>query len=138
GAQSQALPVHPWSKPDDLMLFLHSAQILRRRLPSPPISHNLVGNLLSLVEAVHAGALDCADVHEHILAAVVRLDEAEAFLAVEPLHSALSHSHVFRLHTDWLRVSAAGSSRDFGEGRCQARYSRRGQVIRAETRCSRK
>ena len=39
----------------------------------------------------HAGALDGTDVHEHILAAVFRLDETKAFLAVEPLHGSLSH-----------------------------------------------
>jgi hypothetical protein len=30
-------------------------------------------------------------VHEDILAAIIRLDEAEAFLAVEPLHGSLRH-----------------------------------------------
>jgi hypothetical protein len=33
------------------------------------------------VEVSHPGALDCADVHESILAVVIRLDEDEAFLA---------------------------------------------------------
>jgi hypothetical protein len=30
-------------------------------------------------------------VHENILAAVIRLDEAEAFLAIEPLYGSLCH-----------------------------------------------
>jgi hypothetical protein len=36
-------------------------------------------------------AFDRADVHEDILAAVIRLDETEAFLAVEPLHGSFRH-----------------------------------------------
>src|SRR6185295_4557902 len=38
-----------------------------------------------------AGALDGADMDEHVLAAVIRLDEAEALGAVEPLHCSRSH-----------------------------------------------
>jgi hypothetical protein len=30
-------------------------------------------------------------VHENILAAIIRLDEAEAFLAIEPFHGSLRH-----------------------------------------------
>src|SRR5262249_33585783 len=48
-------------------------------------------DLLSLIEPLHPGALDRADVHENILAAVIRLDETIALLAVEPLHDSLSH-----------------------------------------------
>src|SRR5215472_10164363 len=40
---------------------------------------------------MHPGAFDRADVHEDILAAIIRLDEAEAFLAVEPLHGSSRH-----------------------------------------------
>ncbi len=65
------------------------SQIFRRRLACPAISNNVEGDLLSFVKAVHPGAFDRADVHEHILAAIIRLDEAEAFLAVEPLHGSL-------------------------------------------------
>jgi hypothetical protein len=46
---------------------------------------------LSLIEAAQPGAFDSADVYEHILAAVIRLDETETFLAVEPLYGSLSH-----------------------------------------------
>ncbi len=49
------------------------------------------------------------DVHEDILAAVTRLDETEAFLAVEPLHGSFRH---IALLSDtcvlWPRVNAAG------------------------------
>jgi len=37
-------------------------------------------------------AFDRADMHEHISSAVVRLDEPEALLAIEPLHSTCRHS----------------------------------------------
>src|SRR5262249_47682642 len=52
-------------------------------------------HLLALIEGAQAGALDCADMNEDVLVAVVRLDEAEALLVVEPLHGA--HSHLFFL-----------------------------------------
>jgi hypothetical protein len=38
---------------------------------------------LSLVEAGHLSAFDCADVDEHVLAAVIRLDESKALLTIE-------------------------------------------------------
>jgi hypothetical protein len=39
-------------------------------------------------------AFDRADVHEHILAAVIRLDEAEAFLVIQPLQGFFFQVHV--------------------------------------------
>jgi hypothetical protein len=36
-------------------------------------------------------------VHEDILAAIIRLDEAEAFLDVEPLHDSLRHMLVSQI-----------------------------------------
>ena len=69
----------------------NGAQIIGRRLAGPSIRYDLIRDLLSLVETVHPGALDGADVHENILAAVIRLDEAKAFLAVEPLYGSLRH-----------------------------------------------
>ena len=52
----------------------------------------LKAQLLAFVQRTHAGALDRRDVHEHILAAVIRLDEAEALLGVEPLNCSDCHS----------------------------------------------
>ena len=68
-----------------------SAQIGRRGLTRPSISNNVERDLLSLIESAHACAFDCADVHKDVLAAVMRLDEAEAFLDIEPLHGSLRH-----------------------------------------------
>ena len=50
------------------------------------VGHNVERDFLSLVEIVHPGAFDGADVDEYVLTAVIRLDEAEALLAVESLY----------------------------------------------------
>src|SRR5260221_12073588 len=73
------------------------AQVVRRGLACPSISNNLERDLLSLVEPRHSGTFDRADVHKDILTAVIRLDEAEAFLAIEPLHGSLCHILFFQL-----------------------------------------
>src|SRR5262249_61976411 len=80
------------------------AQIVRRRLAGPAVGDDLVGDLLSLVEGVHAGTFDCADVHEYILPAVIGLDESEALLAVEPLHSAVRHISSLQILCMWSRA----------------------------------
>jgi hypothetical protein len=67
------------------------AQIVRRGLTGLAISNNVESDLLSLVEPLHSSAFHCADVHEDILTAVIRLDEAEALLDIEPLHGSLRH-----------------------------------------------
>jgi len=72
-------------------------EVVRRGLASLSICNKVKSNLLSLVEAVETGALNGADVHEDILAAIVRLDEAKAFLAVEPLYGSLRHENFFQV-----------------------------------------
>src|SRR5215213_7396061 len=59
------------------------------------------GNLLAFDEAAHAGALKSGGMDEHILAAVARLDEAEAFLIVVEFYGARVHGRIL-----WLCVSA--------------------------------
>jgi hypothetical protein len=66
-------------------------QIIRRRLAGPAIGDDVIGDLLTLVKIVEPGTLDGADMHENILASVIRLDEAKALRGVEPLHSSLRH-----------------------------------------------
>src|SRR6266566_1027224 len=91
-----------------------TVQIVRRGLARIlSIDNNVESDLLSLVERTHASAFDRADVHEDILAAIIRLDEAEAFLVIEELHG--SSRHITVLSGTCVmrpRVSAAGS---FGE-----------------------
>src|SRR5262249_1491646 len=52
------------------------------------------GDLLAPGETAHAGALESRGVDEHVLAAVVRLDEAEAPLAIVELHGARDHGNI--------------------------------------------
>src|SRR6185295_10655850 len=88
----EALPVHPWSKRHGADCGgLRGAQIFRSRFTGPAVCNDFKGNLLSLVEGAHAGAFDCADMNEDILASLVRLNEAETLLAVKPLHSSRVH-----------------------------------------------
>jgi hypothetical protein len=68
-----------------------SLQIVGRGLACPSIGNNVENNLLSLIEGTHASTFDRADVHEDILATIIRLDKAEAFLVIEELHGSLSH-----------------------------------------------
>src|SRR3954468_7647082 len=83
--------------------FVHvrsgALQVGRGLLAGAPVGLKLVGNLLTLSEAAHACALDGADVHEHVLAALIGLNEAVALLFVEPLHGPSRHSRSFSLHS---------------------------------------
>src|SRR5688572_4234442 len=87
-----ALPVHPWSKRHGCSHSrLDGAQIVRRRLAGLAIGNHVIGDLLALVEGAQASAFDRADVNEDVLAAILRLNETEALLAVEPLNGARAH-----------------------------------------------
>jgi hypothetical protein len=85
------------------------AQILGRGLARLSISNNLVRDSLSLVKSRQPRAFDRANVHEDVLAAVIRLDESEALLAIEPLHSSLRHVSFFSTCALRPRSSAASS-----------------------------
>src|SRR5437764_3706485 len=88
----RAAPVHPWSKRNgSCASVLDGAQIIGGRFAAAAVGHDVIGNLLSLIEGAHSGAFDRADVHEDILVAIFRLNETEALLAVEPLHRSLGH-----------------------------------------------
>jgi hypothetical protein len=72
-----------------------TVQIVRRGLAwILSIGNNVESDLLSLVEGTHASAFDRADVHEDILAAIIRLDKAEASFVIEKFHSSLRHMTV--------------------------------------------
>jgi hypothetical protein len=51
----------------------------------------LEAHALALMEMPEARPLDGRDMHEHVLRAVLRLDEAIAFLGIEPLHGSDRH-----------------------------------------------
>src|SRR5215471_5153398 len=81
-----------WTNPG----VLRGLQIARRLLA--PLGHDVVADLLAFHQATHAGALHRADVHEHVLAAVARLDESKAFLGIEELHGTCGHHGLLALH----------------------------------------
>src|SRR6478609_9034486 len=67
---------------------------------------DLVADLLAFVQAIEAGALDGADMDEDVLAALLRLDEAEALGGIEPLNS--TSWHLVRL----LSLSTSTNAQD--------------------------
>ena len=82
---------------------------------------------MSLVEAVHPGAFDSADVHEHILAAIIGLNEAEAFLAIKPFYRTLRHMTFFHVRVSvGHTVVRPGYVRDLG--RSLVRRVQRGEA----------
>src|ERR1051326_752302 len=105
-----------------------------------PLGHHLEADLLALDERLHAGALDGADVHEHILASVARLDEAVALLHVEELHGTCRHSVLlFCTHRSTARARGARSAtiRFFGRELIGAAQNTAGQRdIMPETGCA--
>ena len=64
-------------------------QILRRSLPL--VGHFLIAHLCTLIQCAEPSFLDRRDVHEHILAAVIGLNESIALCRVEPLHRSSCH-----------------------------------------------
>jgi hypothetical protein len=77
-AKPEALPVHPWTKHHSTDCgSLRGAPIFRGRFSSPAVCNDFKRNRLALVEGIHAGAFNCTDMNENILAALVRLNEAE-------------------------------------------------------------
>jgi hypothetical protein len=55
------------------------------------LAHNVVADLLPLIEVAHAGAFDRGNVDEHIFPTVLRLYEAKAPLGIEKLDCSCSH-----------------------------------------------
>eukprot|EP01012_Entosiphon_sulcatum_P030729 TRINITY_DN3808_c0_g4_i1.p1 TRINITY_DN3808_c0_g4~~TRINITY_DN3808_c0_g4_i1.p1 ORF type:complete len:107 (-),score=7.48 TRINITY_DN3808_c0_g4_i1:18-338(-) len=57
---------------------------------------HVVADFLAFVERGHPGLLHGRDVHEDVLRAVLRLDETEALLSVEPFDGADRHDRSLR------------------------------------------
>src|ERR1700744_270381 len=77
---------------------LRRAELAGRGLAVARVFFQLVADLLTFVQRRQVGPLDGGDVHEHVLAAVIGLNETEAFLAVKPLHDTSRHiSITFRV-----------------------------------------
>lgn len=71
--------------------MLSSLKVAGRHLAGLPVSFKLEGDLLAFNKLAHASPLDCRDMHEGIRAAVVGLNEAEAFGGIEPFYCADGH-----------------------------------------------
>src|SRR5262249_466961 len=84
---------------------LRGLQIARRLLA--PLGHDVVADLLAFHKAVHAGALHRTNVHEHVLAAVARLDESKAFLSIEELHGTCGHHGLLALQCVYVSDHAS-------------------------------
>jgi hypothetical protein len=110
---------------------LDSLQIVRRGLACPSIRDNVESDLLSLVEDTQASAFDRADVHEDILAAIIRLNETEAFLVTEPLHGSFCHTALsFRYVCNEAARQRSRFVRDLEKSR-QSRRGMRGRPSRS-------
>src|SRR5271165_1438147 len=68
------------------------AKVAGARLARALVGDEFEVDLLAFVQVVHPGALNGADMDEHVRAAVVRLDETKALLGIEPLYGSDWHS----------------------------------------------
>src|ERR1700694_5601049 len=64
-------------------------QIFRGRFT--PVLHLFVAHLSTLIEVAQAGLFHGRDVHKHVLAAVVGLNQSKSLSRIEPLHSTGRH-----------------------------------------------
>jgi hypothetical protein len=85
--------------------FANNRQIARRNLATP--FDQLELKLLALGQRAEAGCLDGADMHEGIVAAILKLDEAEALVRVEELHGAAPLADDLRGRAASTRTTAA-------------------------------
>src|SRR4029077_3656789 len=75
---------------------LDGLQIGGSGLAAARVGLHVERKLLAFVQIMHAGALDCRDVNEHIGAAAVLHDKAEALLGVEELNGTCGHSGLLK------------------------------------------
>jgi hypothetical protein len=71
---------------------LLGAQIVCGVLARTLIANEVVRDLLTIVETAQTRTLDCRNMNEHVSRAIIRLDEAEALGAVEPLDGTSIHN----------------------------------------------
>jgi hypothetical protein len=103
-------------------MFLESrlsggAQIVGRGFARAAIRHDFVGDLLAFTKRSKTGTLDSADVHEHVIATVIRLDEAIALGCVKPLHGSHAHGVVPFSDTKCVTQSPGLVRSNFWKGR---------------------
>src|SRR5262249_61227460 len=91
----------------------YGLHIFSARLSALRISLSLEGYLLPFGQPVKARTLDRPNVNKHVHPTTVRLNKAEALLAVEPLHNTRCHFHSPMLakqdvaNTAWKQTQAS-------------------------------
>jgi len=95
---------------------LGSLKLLGGHLAGPAVAGDLEAELLAFLQIAHASTLDCGDVNEHILAAVVRLNEAETLGGIEPFHDAGGHEEPSLLANSVARRRLPTGSERFRKG----------------------
>jgi hypothetical protein len=76
-------------------LLCGGGQILSGGLAGLLVTNDLIREFLSLAEIRDASLFEGADVDKYVLAAIIRLDEAEALDAVKPLYGSPVHGSPF-------------------------------------------
>src|SRR5215475_143298 len=88
----RALPVHPWSEHHGRSRGRSGgAQIFGGRLAGAAVCDDIEADSLSLIEGAHAGTFKRADMNKDVIAASGGMNEANALLAVKPLHGSRIH-----------------------------------------------
>src|SRR5476649_617678 len=80
-------------------------------------------NGLTFVQCAKSGAFDRRDVHEHILPAFLRLDEAIALRRIEPLYGALRHARSPKYSSNRHSLAQSATAEQ-GPARAAARFYR--------------
>jgi hypothetical protein len=99
---------------------LHRLDVAHGDLAGTAVFLGIEGDFLTFDQAAHSGALERGSVDEHVLAAIIRLNEAKAFLIVVELYGALIHGEILSLievHLSPRRATARPEARvDVWEG----------------------
>src|SRR3712207_2939682 len=82
-------PDHPAVRPSEVLS--RGRDIVDRALAAAAVLGGVDRHFLALDQRADAGALERSRMDEHVLAAVIRLDEAIALLAVVELHGTVLH-----------------------------------------------
>jgi hypothetical protein len=95
---------------------LHRFEIVSGRLAGLAVHHDFEGNALALTQFAQAGALDGADMNEHVFATAFGLNESITLLRVEPLYGAVIRESLLidisdHRHADVSRANSLGSVR---------------------------
>jgi hypothetical protein len=79
---------------------IQNFEVVRRHFATLAIGDELETHLVAFTQIIVTGAFDRADVDEGVAAAIVRLNEAKTFLAIEPFYGSRSHRVVFHEESD--------------------------------------